>query len=111
MPTKFTDCKECYYFNDLEKYKRTHICFKEIYLLYNENLEKQQILTYFFSIPEEIAIIIVKMANNLDLKRCGYCNSKLCKLHADQGSLYNKFFKRTPNKILCKDCRWQENTI
>jgi hypothetical protein len=115
MPTRFTDCEECNYFIELEKYKDKHACFNELHKLHHENIEKQNILMKAFPIPEEIAIIIIKMSNELDLKQCGYCNAIVCNFHADRGlyfnTYFNKYFNKGDNTILCNNCRWYDTLI
>jgi len=82
-----------------------------LHKLHHENIEKQNILMKAFQIPEEIAIIIVKMSNDLDLKQCGYCDAIVCNFHADRGLYFNKYFNKSNNKILCNNCRWYDTLI
>ena len=83
MPTHFTDCSECYESN-------TYINHTKI-----ENVLME------CGVPKEIAEIIIK--KSINLKKCDYCSSVLCKEHQISAIKWAKYYKHIDG-LMCNSC-------
>ena len=108
MPTIYTNCYECHYSNTIESFKEKYLNFKLLCIYHNENIEKKNILVFGCNIPDEIATILIKKSNNLELTKCSHCNNLLCKNHIKKARQNSIYHRNDFNSYMCSDCCWME---
>ena len=106
MPTIYTNCEECMYDDNIEKFK--HIKnFNILRNLHYENIEKEKILMVM-GLPKELCEIIIKFSHTTN--KCDNCNKTiLCDTHYKRARQHGNYYKGL-DVAMCNDCCWLEVT-
>lgn len=117
MPTCFSNCAECNYNEKLFRYFDSFYDKKKVwavnqtrgtdlinYIVYNINIEKQNILVKL-GLPKEIAQKIIKMSQKESV--CEYCKSTiLCTEHSIESFYKGIQLLGNQQQSLCNECWW-----
>ena len=117
MPTCFSNCDECNYNKELFSYFDSFYDKKKVYainetrgtdlinyIVFNENVEKQNILIKL-GLPKEIAQKIIKISQEESV--CEYCKSNvLCTEHSIESFYKGIQLLGNQSCKMCNECWW-----